>query len=202
MLATEKKYHSIEDNAQQPFSEDRFFSGSTIPREIGEMDIFGENPPQINIERTILDFTDSVPSGFECLFPFVDFCKEYYHSIGLKKSKCSVVVQNMAIRNFSNSWWHFDEAHSEVIQFFVWSSYKGTIYVDKNDFDIEPKEDHRIEHAINAIANHPNIDTLRKSLKEKTIYLMDSYIVHRPPVDLFSENNRTFLCVVFHDHNL
>lgn len=200
MLTIEKTYHSIEENAQQPFSEDRFFSGSTLPREIGEMDIFGEHPPRINVD-TVLDFTDSIPSGFECLFPFVDFCKEYYYSIGGKKNKCSVVVKNMPLGDFGNSFWHMDcnSPLKEVFQFFVWASYKGTVYVDKNDFDIEHG---RIVDAINKVANHPNIGTLMKTLKEKTIYLMDSYIIHKAPVDLDDENNRTFVCVIFHDNDL
>lgn len=177
------------------------FEGYSDPLSLGYFDV---NPPKEDqhVLRVVVrveggDFV--IPSELEWVRPFFEkVLKHQREVVQVEHSFSYITIRHGNVTSKRDDEWHLDGFSTRIThipeQNYIWSSNNATEYVNQS-FEINEK--------FNPLKNNINLyleEDLKKEnilkCKEKHIYCIDPYILHRRPA-LSEETFRTFIRVSF-----
>jgi len=140
-----------------------------------------------------------IPDFLEWTRPLVEKAFEAQALLGIRQPFCYITVRNGIVETKTDDAWHVDGFSLKVThlpeQNYIWASHTPTEYITKK-FNF-PADFNPMEHNIHTFF-HDNItpDDKIKTMKAKTIYGCDPYVVHRRP-STTRGSFRTFVRVSF-----
>lgn len=140
-----------------------------------------------------------IPKELEWIKPlFNEALKHQQNIIQVTHSFCYITVRNGLVKSKTDDEWHVDGFSTKIThipeQNYIWCNTLGTEYSDLNvnfpdDFD---SNKFNVNLFLKKYINKNNI----YQCKEKTLYCLDPYIIHKRPIE--SENTiRTFVRISF-----
>ena len=139
-----------------------------------------------------------IPSELEWLRLVIETCNSQQKQDGIENPYCYVTVRHGIVRSETDDLWHVDGFSMRVPhipeQNYIYASTQGTEVLEQEislpgDFD---SMRHNIHQYFQDVADVKNIRTL----KDKTLYRIDPYVVHRRPT-VTAGMVRTFFRISF-----
>lgn len=139
-----------------------------------------------------------IPSELEWLRLVIETCDSQQKQDGIENPYCYITVRHGIVRSETDDLWHVDGFSMRVPhipeQNYIYASTQGTEVLEQEinlPGDFDPMR-HNIHQYFQDVADVKNIRTLR----DKTLYRIDPYVVHRRPV-VTAGMVRTFFRISF-----
>lgn len=177
------------------------FENNTAPLNVGKMDL---NCPFVEqkILRMAVRFEGNeflIPDELNWVKPmFEKVLKFQRENIGIEHSFCYITIRHGLITSEKDDEWHLDGYSLRIShipeQNYIWTSNHPTEYINKNipiHKDLNPLI-HNMNWYLEDFVNESDV----LQCKEKEIYCIDPYILHRRP-NIKDDIQRTFVRISF-----
>lgn len=188
---------------------DRAFKAVNLGQyyELNKMDELGVielNPPDVRqyvlrmLIKRMFDTYYKLPGELDWVRPMIEMAEAHQRSLGIRQPYVYLTIRNGVVNTKTDDTWHVDGFSQTIThlpeQNYIWTDKMPTEYVEKSfafpsDFD-------SAKHNIHSFFNKRIEDKDILTMKAKTVYGMDPYIVHRRPT-ISQGVNRCFIRVSF-----
>jgi len=178
-----------------------YYNSVNTPELVSEINV---NPPaerqyilRMLVKRMFGEF--QLPENLEWCRPLIESAEQRQKEMGINQPFCYVTIRSGQVTSMTDDEWHVDGFSMNIThipeQNYIWVDKHTTECVSKSikipeDFD---HAKHNIHYFLSDnITENDEVETLR----EKTLYCMDPYVIHRRP-DIPTEINRCFVRISF-----
>lgn len=148
------------------------------------------------IKTAFSDF--KIPESLEWCRPIIEKAYNRQKELNIHQPYCYLTIRSGLVNSQTDDEWHVDGFSLNVThipeQNYIWTDKKPTEYIVKK-FKF-PKDFNHKKHNIHQFFQDRIKDTKIHTCKEKNLYCMDPYIVHKRP-DETNNINRCFIRVSF-----
>jgi len=178
------------------------YGQENIPEEVCSMDLNVPQDKQYVLRCLIRDTFSGfqIPESLLWCKPLIDAAEKYQRdNVGIRHSFCYLTVRSWVVESVTDDEWHVDWFAQRINhipeQNYTWTDHTPTEFVAQDivfpeDFDWDKHNIHRY------IQDNISDESEIQSCKEKTLYCMDPYVIHRRP-NVTQGTQRTFVRISF-----